>query len=111
MTENHADHIKEHRFVIENPESKKDPMLVRTVLAHIQDHIDTWRRMDPALLMLTGQIPPPPPPMQVPTEPVMNGERPLPPQVLPDMPSLPPGSPPEAQAAYEKQKMELGEVG
>lgn len=61
VTENHADHIKEHSVLIENPDAKKDPALLELVLAHIQEHLDLWRSADPALLMITGQEPPPPP--------------------------------------------------
>lgn len=63
ITENHADHIREHKTVIENPEAKKDPKLVQLVLGHITEHLDLWRKADMAILMVTGQQPPPPPPM------------------------------------------------
>lgn len=65
VTENHADHIKEHSILVENPDAKQDPELMNLVLGHIQEHIDLWRSADPALLMITGQQPPPPPNMNM----------------------------------------------
>ena len=59
ITENHAMHIKEHRSLIENPDAKKDPKSLALVLSHIQDHINLWVSMPPALMMVTNQQPPP----------------------------------------------------
>lgn len=125
ITENHADHIREHRTVIENPEAKKNPQLIKLVTDHIKDHVTNWRAMDPALLFVLGQEPPPPlPPPPGPPPgpgalpgapnpgaqpgpgpgPVMKAPSPAtegqPNQ--PNMPSLPKEAPPEAQAALDK---------
>lgn len=108
VTENHAAHIADHKLVIENPEAKKNPQLIMNTLDHIQQHLDLWRSADPAILMITGQNPPPPPAMMTPqgpmTPPIQDAPSPqdevqgVP---TPNMPGLPPGSPPEAQEAYE----------
>ena len=60
ITEQHADHIRAHASLIESPEAKENPELVTRVLQHIQNHLDLWRKADPAMLMITGQQPPPP---------------------------------------------------
>lgn len=60
VTENHAEHITQHRLLVENPEAKKDPELVKRVLDHIQEHINQYRTIDPAVLAITGQQPLPP---------------------------------------------------
>ena len=64
LTDNHALHIREHRAVLDNPDARKNPQVVNTVLQHIQKHINTWSQTDPNVLMATGQQPmmaPPPP--------------------------------------------------
>ena len=107
MTENHALHIREHRIVINSPESKKNPQLLADALEHIQEHLDLWRSADPALLMITGQQPPPPPAMApAPTTAAVQQQgNPVEQQAetsLPNMPELPEGAPTEAQIAYDK---------
>ena len=106
ITENHADHIKEHKSILENPEAKKNGLLVKNVLAHIQEHIDLWRSADPAILQLTGQQPAPLPNQSnsVPAANVMKQEQSLPGQlpVEPNPPNLPNEADPNTQAAYEK---------
>ncbi len=119
-SDNHALHIKEHGVVLQSPEARRNPQLVQTVLAHIQEHLDLWRTTDPAILMVTGQQPPPPPAMpgmmgpppgQPPApppgaeQPVLNETAPIMQEVESvnpaGMPSMPENSPPEAEAAYE----------
>ena len=56
-TENHALHIKEHKNVLASPEAKQDKGIVEYVLAHIMQHIQLLRTVDPELLMLLGQQP------------------------------------------------------
>lgn len=105
VTENHADHIKEHSVLIENPDAKRDPALLNLVLTHVQEHLDLWRSADPAILMITGQQPPPPPNAPAPNmAPEMNaqgGEKPpsdlmaretggaIPPSMMPQQANLP----------------------
>jgi hypothetical protein len=114
MIENHPMHIQEHECVLANPEAKRNPQLVQNTLAHIQEHLDLWRSMDPALAALLGIAPPPPPPMMgapAPQQPqgsaqVMNSTPPVMEQVddvqMAQMPSLPEGAPPQAQEAYDQ---------
>ncbi len=102
LTENHALHIREHKSVIASPEAKLNPQLVQQVLTHIQEHINLARSMDPALAMILGQQPMPPAPgLAIPqavpaAEQVAAGTPPV------SMPNVPPGAPPEAQAAIDQ---------
>lgn len=59
-TDQHALHIQEHRSVLANPESRKNEMLVKLTLAHIQEHINQLRQTEPELLQLLGEQPLPP---------------------------------------------------
>lgn len=64
-TENHEEHIQAHMSVIASPESKKDPTLVQSTLAHIDLHIDWWSWLsvnESSLLIATHQQPLPPGP-------------------------------------------------
>lgn len=67
----HLLHIKEHRTVLADPVLRKDPELVTRVLAHITEHIDALKNVDPNLLLVLGQQPiaPPGQPQQVPGAP------------------------------------------
>jgi hypothetical protein len=127
ITDRHEDHVREHAYLLANPESRRDPKLVQSVLAHIQEHVAQWRGADPAILMITKQNPPPPPPGMLPPgapppgpggapapgapaggtppgpgmlQPQKPGQEQLP--SPPNMPSLPEGAPPQAQAALDK---------
>lgn len=110
MTENHALHIREHKTVIASPEAKTNPALIQQTLAHIQEHIDLARSMDPALAMILGQQPLPPAPMPI-APGAVNPQNPVEAKAesvdQPNMPSLPPNAPPESQAAYD-QVLEAG---
>jgi hypothetical protein len=53
----HTEHIKEHKYILSDPELRKDLDLVQRTLAHIQEHINLLRETDPALLTLIGQQP------------------------------------------------------
>ncbi len=55
ITDMHVQHVKEHKSVLADPESRMDPDLVRRVNAHIQEHINALRTTDPALLQVLGQ--------------------------------------------------------
>lgn len=102
ITENHMMHVQEHKSIIENPEAKTDPEFIARVLAHIQEHVDLWTTASPAILAMTGQMPPPMPPMPagVPgASGVMDNASPTE-QVLADapqanLPSLPENAPPQ----------------
>ena len=117
LYENHPLHIKEHTSLLYSPKAKEDGDLVKRVLDHIQQHLDSWRTMDPAMLAVLGiapmpmgqgpgmtpsQAPPPPPGPPGPE----SGPPPGPPSLaegpnMPNMPNMPVGSPPQAVAAYE----------
>lgn len=127
ITDHHADHIREHKTLLADPEARRNPQFVQSVLAHIQEHLNQWRGADPAILMITGQQPPPPPPMMGPPmgppppqgpngpqngppppqggspAPVMEPGNPLEGQMpnQPNMPNMPKNSPPEAIEAYQ----------
>lgn len=62
----HVLHIKEHKSVISSPDARKNPQIVQSVLAHIQQHIDLLKTADPNLLNILGQpsLAPPPAPGQ-----------------------------------------------
>jgi len=56
-TDNHALHIREHKTVLADPDARLDADLVARTLAHIQEHIDALREVQPDLLSITGQQP------------------------------------------------------
>jgi hypothetical protein len=113
LTDNHALHIREHKCVLDNPDSRQNEDVVASVLAHIQQHLTIWAQTDPNVLMATGQQPmqaPPPPEAQ----PAPDGNMGPPGEVfapggstegepgLPGLPALPEGSDPMDQAAYDQ---------
>lgn len=57
FTEQHSLHIKEHKYILADPDLKKDPELVARVAAHIQHHIDLLRTTDPDILAMMGEQP------------------------------------------------------
>lgn len=60
VTENHNAHIEAHKAVLASPDAKSDPTLAKTVLDHIQRHLDIWQDAsmnNPAILLATGQQP------------------------------------------------------
>lgn len=59
VTDNHLLHISEHKVVLSSPESRKDPKVIDSTLAHIQQHLNLWRTTDPSMLAALGQQPPP----------------------------------------------------
>ena len=58
--DSHALHIKEHKSVLADPNLRKDQTLVKTVLDHIEEHLNMLRTTDPGLLGIIGeqQLPP-----------------------------------------------------
>jgi len=57
MTDDHRLHIKEHSVILSDPELRFDPDLLARVTAHIQEHIDSLRTIDPDTLTILGQQP------------------------------------------------------
>lgn len=66
LTDNHPTHVLEHSCVLDSPEARQNPEVVKATLAHIQEHMDIAKSMDPAMAQLLKQQsifqPPPPPP-------------------------------------------------
>lgn len=115
ITDIHADHIREHRALLSDPEARENPELVNLTLMHLQEHYNLWQVAPPALLFATGQQPCPapmmgPPQPGLPSGPPGDGAPLVDPQgQLPAAPNpaqppqqVPQEAPPEAQAAYEK---------
>lgn len=57
VTDQHAQHILEHKTVLANPEFRMNPNSpeMQATLAHIQEHINFLKTTDPALLALIHQ--------------------------------------------------------
>lgn len=81
-TENHPMHIDQHRYVILDQDSKKDPKIIQATQQHMNEHLMVWSQTDPLLLQAMGIPPFPAPPM------------PMGPDGQPMAP--PPGGPPQA---------------
>lgn len=84
MTDDHALHALEHASVLNSPELRENPQLVQNVLAHIQQHVDFGKSIDPALaamLKISSFAPPPPPQAPAPQGagpgPVMDNQNPI----------------------------------
>lgn len=58
--DSHKSHILEHRAVLADPDLRKDPVLIKKVLDHIEMHMDALSNTDPRLLQLIGETPLPP---------------------------------------------------
>lgn len=54
-TDKHSIHIQEHTTVLDDPDLRENPELAKTVMDHIQQHIEALRNVDPELLQLMGQ--------------------------------------------------------
>lgn len=97
--ENHQAHINSHYGIIATPNAKQNPNLVQNVLAHIQEHMNEWRQMDPSLAMALHLPPfpmPQPPPGMVPPGPMQPHPQGPGPQQHPPM--HPPQGPSHARA-------------
>jgi len=58
--DSHKSHILEHRAVLADPDLRKDPVLIKKVLDHIEAHLDALSNTDPRLLQIIGETPIPP---------------------------------------------------
>lgn len=111
ITDQHAQHILEHKIVLASPEMRLTANLpiVEATLAHIQEHIDFLKTADPALLALMnqqsiaqapqqgggmGDMMNPTPPVQQ----IAEGVR------MPNMPSPPVGTDPVSAGIIEANK-------
>lgn len=102
ITDKHWLHIPEHMSVLDSPEARQDPNITHAALAHIQEHMNLWQTMPPAMAqLLHAPIPPPqgPPPPPGPQGP--------PPQGGPGIPKTqgPPAGPATEQAANNQPNM------
>lgn len=68
LTDDHHQHVLEHKSVLADPDLRKNPELVQIVLAHIQEHFNQAQNTDPALLQWLGQQPLPSPMVQQPPQ-------------------------------------------
>lgn len=95
-TDNHLEHIRRHRDPLANPDARMNPGIAQATDAHLLQHINVLRTLDPDLLRLMGQQPlgmmpgaPIPPP---------GGEQPM----------LPEGTPPEGPLPEEGMAAMMG---
>ncbi len=100
MTDLHNLHLIEHMSVLSTNAARKNPMVVTNTLAHIQEHINLYKTMDPLVAQLLN-MPPPPPVPGVPTDvsAQLDSTKPLQKEAAqvqePRAPVPPPGTPPE----------------
>jgi hypothetical protein len=59
-TDKHSQHVQEHKAVLDDPDLRENPELVKIVMDHIEAHLNALRNTDPGLLQLIGeqQLPP-----------------------------------------------------
>lgn len=55
ITDQHAQHILEHKTVLASPEARQNPTILKATLDHIQEHINFLKSADPTLLALIHQ--------------------------------------------------------
>lgn len=79
ITDDHDSHILEHASVLSSPEVRENPNspTVANTLAHIQEHIQLLKTVDPALLAILKQQPIPPSAPQNQTPQMMNSQNPV----------------------------------
>lgn len=137
LTDAHVLHIKEHSTVLDSPEARSNPALIKLTTDHIMQHVGLLRTTDPQLLIALGQQPLPPqgaqapegqppapqnPPGQPHAGPTM-AKHAIPPGIMnaapaveqqaqgvhkPQLPPLPKNTPPNLAASYDKLKSNLG---
>ncbi len=116
ITDQHAQHILEHKTVLASPEVRANPQdpIVTNTLDHIQQHINFLQTGNPALLSLIHQqsmAPPPPPPGQPQgggASQMLNATNPVTQQAAqvqqPNMPNPPQGTDPQSAAIIQGQQ-------
>lgn len=118
ITDNHPQHIAEHKTVFSDPDARKDPAILKNAILHMQEHGVLWGdlfRLYPAIAAALNM---PPPPMGTPAEPQPDqspgvGSPPEDTQeVTPEvagvnLPNLPANTPPGLQQAYEQQAQSI----
>jgi hypothetical protein len=58
--DDHIEHIKEHTSLLDDPDIRDNDELNAAVLAHIQEHVDLSRSVDPAVQQALGHVVLPP---------------------------------------------------
>ncbi len=105
ITDQHSQHVLEHKTVMASPEARQDPKILQATLDHIQQHITFLQTGDPQLLALIHQQPMPPPQVQGSPAQMMNPNAPqqqgLP--NLPNAPQPPQGADPQSQEVIAQQ--------
>ena len=109
-SDNHVLHIREHNSVGSSTEARENPVIMKALLDHCQQHIELLRNTDPQLLQILGQQPlqqqPQGNPQNIEEQPI---ETPLEQQQpkLPNLPKLPDNASEEAQASYNESLEEI----
>ena len=109
-SDNHVLHIREHNSVGSSTEARENPVIMKALLDHCQQHIELLRNTDPQLLQILGQQPlqqqPQGNPQNIQEQPI---ETPLEQQQpkLPNLPKLPDNASEEAQASYNESLEEI----
>lgn len=87
MLDDHAEHINEHKSLLDDPDVRMDQELVSNIMLHIDQHEQYWKQMTPSQLAIAGLQPLPP-------------DMPMAPPMDPNAEPMPqPGSPDEAAAS------------
>lgn len=115
ITDNHVQHIMKHRAAANDPAIRDNPVLLRQAYAHIQEHIDLYKQIDPDLAAILGLQPLPSQVMAMQAPPAgpqqdqggapqgVQQAQPIDAQIAgQSLPSLPAGTPPQTQADYEQ---------
>lgn len=102
ITDNHAEHIIEHKAIMSSPEARANPAVLAAWTAHVMEHIAAMRSVPPDLAaVLSGQPLPMPPTNTAPGAPQPSQDQ-LPEIDGANMPALPTEAPPQTKAAYQQ---------
>lgn len=96
ILDNHSEHILEHKTVFSSPEARTNQDITNAGLAHIQEHIEFMKTMDPELAaVISGQPLPPPQPAPMPGQqmPELGGV---------NLPNVPAGTPETVAENYSQ---------
>jgi len=105
ISDRHDIHAPSHLAQLNDPETRKRPELVKSILDHVQSHLNEWQRMPPDLLALLGMQPAPMPQQQ--QQQASPKGMPTEQSNLPQMPNLPAAAPEQMQAGYDQAQQDL----
>ena len=109
-SDNHVLHIREHNSVGSSTEARENPVIMKALLDHCQQHIELLRNTDPQLLQILGQQPlqqqPQGNPQNIEEQPIETPLEQKQPK-LPNLPKLPDNASEEAQASYNESLEEI----